>query len=60
MILIQEFFESNNNERLQEILHVLKQNIDNKNIDKIYLLNEVRSDIIDNIIDSQHRTKFIK
>jgi len=40
MILIQEYFLSKNLERKKEIDEVLKENVSNENINKIYLLNE--------------------
>ncbi len=39
-ILIQEYFQSKNKERYQEIMLTLQKNLQNKNIDEIYLLNE--------------------
>ena len=40
VILFQQYFLHNNKERSNEIKYCLKMNVNNKNIDTIYLLNE--------------------
>lgn len=44
LILIQEYFKSTDARRASEIQNVLKENIQNPNIDQIYLLNEFPAD----------------
>ncbi len=51
MILIQEYYEPINQERLLEIRETLYHNLKNESIDKIYLLNEKYYDYIN---DLQH------
>lgn len=46
-ILIQEYFEPSNKERVLEIRNVLELNLNNVNIDYIYLLNEKNYNYID-------------
>lgn len=53
MILIQEYFESKDENRLNEIRNVLQHNIKNDNISAIYLLNEQNYPYIDNIMNSK-------
>jgi GR25 family glycosyltransferase involved in LPS biosynthesis len=49
MIIIQEYFESSDNTRLEEIRKVLDLNLNNKNITKIYLINEKIYPYVDNL-----------
>ena len=55
IILIQEYFESNNIDRSNEIKTVLEFNLNNPNIDYIYLLNEKDEPYIRNLEQTNNK-----
>jgi hypothetical protein len=57
--LIQEYYEPESKERLLEIQETLLNNLNNKYIDKLVLLNEKKYAFVDNLLDSHIKLNVI-